>query len=112
VTGGSYDYLCYRAVPENLEAMADRLAELAPGSAATRDTAALLALFRSEQLREVWRAVEWLDSNDFSEPLARDAIGRYEAAQEPPAQPAECGCGCVCRTAGLSWLRWIAPWRR
>jgi len=85
MSGGSYDYLCHQFDMidlDNLEDMATRLAELAPNSAAARDTAELLDRLRgdvtSASLRQVWHDVEWFDSGDYGADQAQAAIEHYE----------------------------------
>jgi hypothetical protein len=90
MSGGSYNYLCFQDALDlaDLENMARRLAELAPGSAAARDTAKLAELLRrdvtTDPLREAWRCVEWFDSGDYGEDQARAAIEAYEKARRHP----------------------------
>lgn len=93
MSGGSYNYLCGSAWSDDrlnltdLAEMRDRLADLAPGSAAAQDTAALHAKLSAAQdneldaLAQVWHDVEWFDSGDYSEAQAREGIATYEAAQ-------------------------------
>lgn len=92
MSGGSYDYLCYQLDTgghlnlADLEAMRDRLNELAPDSAAARDTAALHAALSTplvDGLTEVWHDVEWLDSGDYGEDQARAGIEKYEHTDRP-----------------------------
>lgn len=87
MSGGSYGYLY--AWPDRggdldvsaLRMMADRLDELAPGSAAARDTRAILAALDVAPLREVWAAVEWEDSSDGYPGQVPDAVAKYEATR-------------------------------
>lgn len=87
MSGGSYNYLCHqdRIDIYELERMADRLAELAPGSRADRDTRALWERLQGDEtsnaLRDVWHAVEWFDSCDYGEDQARAAIADYEQGE-------------------------------
>lgn len=96
LSGGSYNYLCHQLDARNhldladLEAMRDRLDELAPGSAAARDTAALHAALTAPVvagLTEVWHDVEWFDSGDYSEDQARAEIAKYEHARRTDGEP-------------------------
>lgn len=90
MSGGSYHHLwsqldtCDQINFWDLESMRNRLNELAPGSAAARDTAALhayLAALRGySALTQVWHDIEWFDSNDYSEDQARERIKEYEQA--------------------------------
>ena len=66
MSGGSYNYLCYQDAPEpcELRRMAERLRELGYEEWAAQ-TEAMIAPEPSKQLRDVWHAVEWLDSCDY-----------------------------------------------
>ena len=93
MSGGSYNYLCYdddlSTLSENrgrLEEMTDRLDGLPYARVAAEQTRRLLMALdlldarirHSKELREVWQAVEWWDSCDYSESQVRDAIRKYE----------------------------------
>lgn len=79
MSGGSYNYLCYRtehigARKGDLDAMADRLKELVRRDpvmmaawTATRRVQSLLAQAEqaASELTDVWKAVEWYDSSDW-----------------------------------------------
>lgn len=84
MSGGSYNYLYGQDSLDHgdLTSMAARLAELAPGSAAARDTAALVRAIDNQRLREVWRAVEWLDSHDYSADQVDAAVREYEVPED------------------------------
>lgn len=95
MSGGSFNYLgaiCYDdlsdllAKESDLEAMADRLAGLGWAEDAARETQELLVMLRQWKIRaevraqrliNVWHAVEWWDSHDWSEQQVRDALARY-----------------------------------
>lgn len=90
MSGGSYDYLCFKAVEqisdEQLQRMADRLAGLAYAIDAAAETENLLLTIRqyqnrlsvmTERLRGVWQAIEWWDSNDWGEDAVKNAIEKY-----------------------------------
>jgi hypothetical protein len=93
MSGGSYNYLCFQTETRSsisltdLADMRDRLNQLAPGSAAARDTAALYEQLSHAQdnelgaLAEVWHDVEWFDSGDYGEDQARAGIAKYETTQ-------------------------------
>lgn len=91
MSGGSYNYLCHGELlgdhRGDLEAMADRLAELAPGSRAHRHTKAILDAVNAvtEALRDVWHDVEWADSGDYGPDDAVSAIEQYERAAADPS---------------------------
>jgi hypothetical protein len=101
VSGGSYNYLgiiCYDDLAEllskesDLEQMADRLAGLGWAEDAARETQELLvqlrqwkvrAEVRTRRLLDVWRAVEWWDSCDWSEAQVRQALEDYRSSDTP-----------------------------
>lgn len=101
MSGGSYNYLCHRdatGLLESLgqiEAMADRLSELGFADAARETHEVRLTVLQSrarldamiDRLRDVWHAVEWLDSCDWG----LDAVLRYVHAYRgsPPCEHAE-----------------------
>lgn len=68
MSGGSYDYLYSKDLLENtradLEMMADRLHELGHLGPEIATRKIVLACEVGAELRDVWRAVEWLDSSD------------------------------------------------
>lgn len=88
MSGGSFDYLCLWMdhpfeKPEQLRKMAAALEHHAPHSRAAKDTRELAdalegAQARGDQLRDVWRAVEWKHSADWDEQQMREAISNYE----------------------------------
>lgn len=97
MSGGSYNYLCHQIDARghldlaDLEAMRDRLNQLAPGSAAAKATARLHAALSvpvdDDGLTEVWHDVEWLDSGDYGEDQAHQGIKKYEDAQRAAVEP-------------------------
>jgi hypothetical protein len=102
MSGGSYGYLCDTWELEqltrrqgSLEAMAARLAGLGYAKDAAAETLELLlalrqfeinAMVRIDRLKGVWKAVEWWDSNDYSEDQVREALEEYRAHQLGGAQ--------------------------
>lgn len=101
MSGGSYNYLYASADdPEalvehvsDIKAMAERLAGLPYARDAATETERILALIerlhmqvkvRSEALEDVWHAVEWWDSGDYSEDAVRKALAKYRG--EPAAE--------------------------
>ena len=88
MSGGSFDYLCFKDGAEVLgsSALTDMIEELHrefPESAAARDTAALLALRdavdrKVAALHDVWQNVEWWRSMDYSREQAAKAVAEYE----------------------------------
>lgn len=92
MSGGSYDYLCYKDVfelesqREHIVRMRDRLIELGHLDAAKETESVILVLdsfkvrmeARLERLKEVWRAVEWLDSGDSGKDCVDEAIKEFQ----------------------------------
>jgi hypothetical protein len=91
MSGGSYDYLCYKDPGdlinyiETLESMANRLQTLKceDGAAETYD---LIRIIKQSDMRistiqkrlsDLWHAVEWFDSCDFGEEDVMEAINKY-----------------------------------
>lgn len=92
MSGGSYDYLCWKEAGEILECeatiqqMADRLARLGYANDAAKETQLLLLEIRQaknrlnvsiERLQNVWQAIEWWDSGDSSEKELQKALAFY-----------------------------------
>ncbi|MFE0794777.1 hypothetical protein [Streptomyces mutabilis] len=102
MSGGSYHYLCAAMDLEDLLAkryaldeMSNRLAGLGYAQDAARETEELLLLLRQWEIRaetrlrrltDVWKAVEWWDSNDSSEDRVHEALAKYrgDADGTPP----------------------------
>lgn len=92
MSGGSYDYLCYKDVfeleshREELNRMRDRLIELGHLDAAKETEGIILTLdsfkvrmdARISRLKDVWRAVEWFDSGDYGTEQVTEAIKNYQ----------------------------------
>lgn len=96
MSGGSYDYLCYKetddwlaGVPERAQQMGDRLAELGYPDAALETATAILAAraarVRMEailrRMQPVWKAVEWMDSGDWGPDDLAAAVAEYRGEQ-------------------------------
>lgn len=98
MSGGSFDYLCYKAPGEivdrtdQLERMADMLAAEFPGSRAAEDTRLLLEHVRllwkslhsgplGDLQSNVWHAIEWWQSCDTSRERAAEAVAKYDAGR-------------------------------
>lgn len=91
MSGGSYNYLCYKDSDNinesrsDINDMRDRLTELGYLDAAkeTESVTLMLNAFevriqaRIERLSEVWRAVEWCDSGDSGEDSVKKAVDKY-----------------------------------
>lgn len=93
LSGGSFDYLCYRDVPElmnsssiaNLESMVQHLQEYGYEDIA-RDTQRLIEYIQSasirievlsENLNDVFHAVEWHESGDISRETMIERLENY-----------------------------------
>jgi len=92
MSGGSYNYICFKTdieelVPHlsDLENMADRLESLDAEDAA-KETLELKAIIRQSQIRvevlaqrmsALWRAVEWMDSGDSGMKEVEAQLKRY-----------------------------------
>lgn len=93
MSGGSFGYLFVKDEADimsnglsDLEAMTYELEALVPGHPAAVRTKALyeqmaaaLGHDRLADIRDVWRAVEWWRSNDWSVEQVREALDAYEA---------------------------------
>lgn len=103
MSGGSYDYLCWAQDLEDingkryaLREMADRLAGLGYARDAAAETEELLVLLqqwevraqvRVKRLSDLWRAVEWWDSNDSGEDEVREALAKYRGDTDGAPAP-------------------------
>ena len=88
MSGGSYNYLCFKEttdiVSEELEAMATRLKEMGYIEI-SKDTEEIASFFltlneKIERLRDVWHAVEWMDSGDWGPEQAIKELDKYRSA--------------------------------
>ena len=96
MSGGSYDYLCFNTDDLSsrtgaVQAMADRL-EASGYYAAARSTRNVLLMLQAAErtagaLADVWQAVEWKDSNDWSEERVREAVAAF--VPWPPELPTD-----------------------
>ena len=91
MSGGSYNYLCYKEAYDiherinELQEMGDRLAELGFKDAALETESIILILkafeirlqARINRLRDVWKAVEWMDSGDSGIDYVNDEVEKY-----------------------------------
>ncbi len=93
MSGGSYNYLCFytddlHSRGPELDAMHQRLESSGYREAAraTREVIRSLEITRrmAEALADVWQAVEWADSSDWSEDQVREVIARF-SPWPPPA---------------------------
>jgi hypothetical protein len=81
VSGGSFNYLCTQDQPQvdDLRDMAVALEAIAPDSKAAKVTRQLIDNpLITDELRDVWRAVEWWQSCDWSKGSVYEALGKYE----------------------------------
>lgn len=96
MSGGSYNYLCYKDAQDIVDYQTDladmqaRLSGLDYAQVAAKDTQAVLdeirVLFDSievkiKALQPIWRAVEWWDSNDSGEDAVKAAIANYKESE-------------------------------
>ena len=94
MSGGSFNYLCYRDASQllsgesdgELQAMADKLAELEYAADASKETRELILVLRQtkdrvenyiSRLRDIWHAVEWWESGDSSEDDVKENLAKY-----------------------------------
>lgn len=102
MSGGSYEYLCWvdhhsplleklATMTGQLDEMSTRLAGLGYAPDAAAETEELLLLMRQwenrarariERLADVWKAVEWWDSADWSEERVHEALAKYRGDEE------------------------------
>jgi hypothetical protein len=67
----------------DLAVVASYLADVAPDSAAARDTAAMVAMFRSRELQAVWQAAEDHAAGDAHDWQVREIASMYEPLSAP-----------------------------
>ncbi len=92
MSGGSYNYLCFKEIDElinmqsDLQDMSDRLAGLGYATDAARETQELIQIIRQsinrmepikKRLYGIWHAVEWWDSCDSGEDDLKSELKRY-----------------------------------
>jgi hypothetical protein len=98
MSGGSYNYLCYREDLEDLlgskyqiESMRVTLSDLGYAEEAAKETQDLLDLMAqwdakvqeiAGNLKEVWKAIEWWHSCDYSEEEVKKAVAKYQASKK------------------------------
>lgn len=89
MSGGSFNYLCYVDAEEigqrlgTLDEMAAALEEICPeAAAATREIADQVRDVQPkiDALKDVWHAVEWWYSSDWSRDRVEDVAAKYRAA--------------------------------
>lgn len=91
MSGGSYNYLCYKEYNEitnheqDVNEMRDRLIELGFKDAAQETESVILMInsfevrlnARLERLRDVWKSVEWMDSGDSGIDRVKESVEKY-----------------------------------
>jgi len=92
MSGGSYNYLCFKdaqelvSSQEDIESMFSRLVALDYAVDAARETMELLMILRQYETRiaviktrlePVWKSVEWWDSGDSCEDSLKAALEEY-----------------------------------
>ncbi len=99
MSGGSYNYLFTKepeelfgwSAKDDLEDMADSLAQLGYAEDAARETLDLLLKVRQievhlatrlKRLNDVWPAMEWWHSGDSSEDEVKRALARYRGEED------------------------------
>lgn len=98
MSGGSYNYLCDADIEDllngkqvDLDEMSARLVGLGYAEDAARETEELILMLRQfkvradvrlRRLRDVWHAVEWWDSCDYSEDQVRQALAKYRGESD------------------------------
>ena len=102
MSGGAYEYLYVWAGDLEelikrrlvLEAMSERLSGLPYAADAALETERLIAMIercetqvrvRGEALQDVWHAVEWWDSADYSEDQVKEALAKYRGDDQDGA---------------------------
>ena len=99
MSGGSYDYLCFKNSDEvlneleQLRNMRDRLNGLGYTdiAQATQSVIGLIEQYRTimddkiERIQDIWKAIEWADSGDTSESEIKEAVEKYRTlSKETP----------------------------
>lgn len=92
MSGGSYDYLCYKdssnifGEEQTIQRMADRLAKLGFADDAALETQGLILEIRAariridariERLKNLWQVIEWVDSCDYGPDDIPPALAKY-----------------------------------
>lgn len=97
MSGDSFGYLYCASLldsrADDLRAMSAAIAELPDGEIAAKRTLSLVETVEAAQreLADVWLAVEWWQSNDWSRERAAQAIAKYNRTGERTAAAATDG---------------------
>jgi len=92
MSGGSYNYLCYRETPadiatyagiDSLERMAADLSDGHPVTVWTRELLATLNAPIPKAVSDVWRAREWVESGDWGPEDLDEALAKTEGFTAP-----------------------------
>lgn len=99
MSGGSYDYLCWKdadsigQMQSQLQNMADRLSKMGYADDAARETMETLLEIRQahnriqtriDRLNLIWQSVEWCDSGDSGEDGIKNALALYRGEIKKP----------------------------
>lgn len=102
MSGGSYDYLCYKEVnqlmeyQEILEQMAGDLAELGYAADVAAETWDIIYTLRAFQTRmqvalkrmePIWHAKEWWQSSDYGEEQFKQVLEEYRESHSTSSAP-------------------------
>ena len=96
MSGGAYSYLCFNTDElstrrSDLESMHKRLESSGYREAARATREVIRSLDGAERmadaLRNVWHAVEWVDSGDSGEERIVEAVAKFEPWPPPGSEP-------------------------
>lgn len=97
MSGGSFNYLCYKdadelfAMMEELYDMAEYLHKLGYAEGAARETIQIHHELRDfmaamnkrvRRIHDVWQAVEWVCSNDWGEDRIKKAVAAFDKVKQ------------------------------
>lgn len=92
MSGGSWEYLCHKGIDELVDSedviqkMTERLIALGYAADAAKETQELVLVIRqfrnhgtmiADRLSEIWKAVEWVDSGDWTDGHIQSALKAY-----------------------------------
>jgi len=98
MSGGSYDYLCFKETHDILESseiekMAKDLSELGYAEDVAKETYAFILHLKArevlteaylDRLKPVWKAMEWWQSCDWNEDTLKKTIAEYRGEKPTP----------------------------